>query len=72
MSRLLFKVNSKWGLIHYGEKMNKDVLERTVMHLEKILEELGSQGIDDEKIMSRYVEYRVALELGNEVMLFKS
>jgi hypothetical protein len=43
--------------------MRKGGLEKVVMHLEKAIEELSSAGIDDERIMSRYVEYRVAFEL---------
>jgi hypothetical protein len=43
--------------------VKKEDLEKVVMHLEETINDLVSAGIDDEKIMSRYLEYRVALEL---------
>jgi hypothetical protein len=43
--------------------MEKSSLELVVKHLEKALEVLGSVGVEDERLMSKYVEYRVALEL---------
>ena len=43
--------------------MRKEELERVTTYLEKAIEELDSAGIDDERIISRYVEYRVAFEL---------
>lgn len=43
--------------------MRKEELERVAMHLENAIKELNSASIDDERIMSRYVEYRVAFEL---------
>lgn len=43
--------------------MRTEELENVVIHLEKTIEELSSAGIDDERIMSKLVEYRVALEL---------
>jgi hypothetical protein len=43
--------------------MRKEELERVVVHLKKAVMELSSAGIADERIMSRYVEYRVAFEL---------
>jgi hypothetical protein len=46
--------------------MKKDDLDMIVIQFEKILEILGSIGIDDERLMSRYVEYRVALELAKQ------
>lgn len=45
--------------------MKKESLARLVKNLEAAINALRSDGIDDEKIMSRYVEYRVALELSN-------
>lgn len=46
--------------------MKKDDLDMIVIQFEKILEILGSIGIDDERLMSRYVEYCVALELAKQ------
>ena len=46
-----------------GDKMKKEELEKVATHLEKTITELSSAAIDDERIISRYVEYRVALEL---------
>ena len=43
--------------------MRKEELERVTSYLEKAIGELDSAGIDDERIFSRYVEYRVAFEL---------
>nr|MDO8132610.1 hypothetical protein [Candidatus Njordarchaeum guaymaensis] len=43
--------------------MRKEKLEKVVKHLEEAMKELGSATVDDERIMSRYLEYRVALEL---------
>ncbi|MEM2750840.1 MAG: hypothetical protein QXH53_04140 [Nitrososphaerales archaeon] len=43
--------------------MKKESLEEVTTYFEKILEILSSAGIEDEKIMSRYLEYRVAYEL---------
>lgn len=43
--------------------MRKGKLEKVVKHLEEAIKELGSATVDDERIMSRYLEYRVALEL---------
>lgn len=47
-------------------KMKKENLEEVATHLEKTIKELSSAAIDDERIMSRYVEYRVALELAKQ------
>jgi hypothetical protein len=52
--------------------METSSLELVVEHLEKALKVLSSVGIEDERLMSRYVEYRVALELskrGHKVQL---
>jgi hypothetical protein len=43
--------------------MRKENLENVTSYLEKSIAELTSAGIEDEKIMSRYIEYKVALEL---------
>lgn len=45
--------------------MKKESLARLVEQLEGAINTLRSDGIDDERIMSRYVEYRVAFELSN-------
>jgi hypothetical protein len=43
--------------------MREEGLEKVVMQLEKAIQELSSANVDDERIMSRYAEYQVALEL---------
>ena len=43
--------------------MRREELEKVVTYLEKAIKELSSAAVDDERIMSRYAEHRVALEL---------
>jgi len=46
--------------------MKSENLEAVTTHLKKSIDELISAGIEDEKIMSRYIEYKVASELAKK------